>query len=435
MRSFNYCPWCGELGHSVEECLPFKDWLERHYQAGRIALAGSVAQPLAPHHEHIPFKWRYEGCNVISTGPSLPKPPVIEEGRAKALKEFEEFMNNYDPNNLDIPTYMLPWDEWTENVRLTGIKVEVPYEINDIQSRKLCTTMRPEVLQYFAAKNPDHPPGYPIKHRFQDDGQYIEGIPIEQALVTTGIPGLRRWDESHLLPQNHEYHDPEVHHCNVITTQSMNSVIASEGNIWGDECVVDTPPSVSLDRRDLVIVAIRLRFKEVKNDGPGAKDARPICGFNKEDGERIFRYQIMAWDYDTLPLEEQRRISPIIRVVTDWIPQYHDSQVAGKEFSLAGYHEHFKAGLDQLMQQMTIGLRLKVHVYTGVMRATPSNDQIPRERMTDSDQPKVESCNVILIKTNTRNTPPEERRPPQENVKDQDTSRIHGSEEGRSHRL
>ena len=124
---------------------------------------GSVAQAPAPHEEHLPFRWRYEECNVTTThrevgqGAKQNSPPF---SRAEALKPYEDFSK-----------YMLPWYEWEKTVRLTGRKVEVPFEVYDDISKSFCITMKPEVLQYFAAKNPDHPPGYPIKY------QYVEVIP------------------------------------------------------------------------------------------------------------------------------------------------------------------------------------------------------------------------------------------------------------------
>ena len=57
---------------------------------------------------------------------------------------------------------MLPWYEWEKTVRLTGRKAEEPFEIHDDISKSYCITMKPEVLQYFAAKNPDQPQVTPL---------------------------------------------------------------------------------------------------------------------------------------------------------------------------------------------------------------------------------------------------------------------------------
>ena len=38
----NFCPYHRILGHSIENCYVFKDWIERQYQEGKITLSKSV---------------------------------------------------------------------------------------------------------------------------------------------------------------------------------------------------------------------------------------------------------------------------------------------------------------------------------------------------------------------------------------------------------
>lgn len=53
----NYCPYHRVLGHTIEDCYVFKDWVERTYRAGEITLQEDVLQDPAPH----------ESANVVST--------------------------------------------------------------------------------------------------------------------------------------------------------------------------------------------------------------------------------------------------------------------------------------------------------------------------------------------------------------------------------
>ncbi|KAH7667059.1 Retrotransposon gag domain-containing protein [Dioscorea alata] len=49
----NYCPCHNVLGHTIEDCYVFKDWLERQYQEGKITLSKSVV--LEQPAEHIRY--------------------------------------------------------------------------------------------------------------------------------------------------------------------------------------------------------------------------------------------------------------------------------------------------------------------------------------------------------------------------------------------
>jgi hypothetical protein len=45
----NYCPYHRVLGHPIEDCWVFKDWVEKGYKEGVIELPQSVLQSPAPH--------------------------------------------------------------------------------------------------------------------------------------------------------------------------------------------------------------------------------------------------------------------------------------------------------------------------------------------------------------------------------------------------
>jgi hypothetical protein len=45
----NYCPYHRMLGHAIEDCFVFKDWLERRIRKGEITLSENVRQDTAPH--------------------------------------------------------------------------------------------------------------------------------------------------------------------------------------------------------------------------------------------------------------------------------------------------------------------------------------------------------------------------------------------------
>lgn len=47
----NFCPYHRLLGHPIEDCWVFKDWVERKYKAGEITLSKNVLQDAAPHEQ------------------------------------------------------------------------------------------------------------------------------------------------------------------------------------------------------------------------------------------------------------------------------------------------------------------------------------------------------------------------------------------------
>jgi hypothetical protein len=47
----NYCPYHRILGHTIEDCWVFKEWVERKYRDGEIALPKSILQDPAPHEQ------------------------------------------------------------------------------------------------------------------------------------------------------------------------------------------------------------------------------------------------------------------------------------------------------------------------------------------------------------------------------------------------
>ena len=50
----NFCPYHRILGHSIENCYVFKDWIERQYQEGNITLRKSVLlDQLAEHTNYV----------------------------------------------------------------------------------------------------------------------------------------------------------------------------------------------------------------------------------------------------------------------------------------------------------------------------------------------------------------------------------------------
>ena len=54
----NYCPYHRVLGHPIEDCFMFKNWVEEKYKNGEIELPQSVLQDPAPH--------TYAQVNMIS---------------------------------------------------------------------------------------------------------------------------------------------------------------------------------------------------------------------------------------------------------------------------------------------------------------------------------------------------------------------------------
>ena len=45
----NFCPYHRILGHTIEDCYVFKDWIEKKYRDGEIELPQSSLQDPAPH--------------------------------------------------------------------------------------------------------------------------------------------------------------------------------------------------------------------------------------------------------------------------------------------------------------------------------------------------------------------------------------------------
>ncbi|KAH7690271.1 NAD(P)-binding domain-containing protein [Dioscorea alata] len=50
----NYCPYHRVLGHTIEDCYVFKDWVERQYQEGKITLSKNVlSEQQAEHTRYV----------------------------------------------------------------------------------------------------------------------------------------------------------------------------------------------------------------------------------------------------------------------------------------------------------------------------------------------------------------------------------------------
>ncbi|KAH7689408.1 Retrotransposon gag domain-containing protein [Dioscorea alata] len=59
----NYCPYHRVLGHTIEDCYVFKDWVERQYQEGKITLSKNVLSEQPAEHTHYVTTLDSEGSS------------------------------------------------------------------------------------------------------------------------------------------------------------------------------------------------------------------------------------------------------------------------------------------------------------------------------------------------------------------------------------
>ncbi|KAJ0962210.1 hypothetical protein J5N97_030038 [Dioscorea zingiberensis] len=85
----NYCPYHRVLGHTIEDCYVFKDWVERQYQEGKITLSKNVLSEPSTEHTRYVTTPNSEGLSqgevtivgnkVILPSATEDRPPTVPE--------------------------------------------------------------------------------------------------------------------------------------------------------------------------------------------------------------------------------------------------------------------------------------------------------------------------------------------------------------------
>jgi hypothetical protein len=212
----NFCPYHRLLGHTIENCWVFKDWVERKYQAGEITLSKGVLQDPAPH----------EQSNVVCTVDDNGSPPndvedpcqepwIIHLARRtrRLLRKLKE----------------TPGIKWKNEITPIVPKAPKPVEymggkfkrkIKNKKSKKKSTEMpKLSALQVYINSLEEYEQGHPIPSTLEDF------IPEEVKKV---ILGLESEENSETKQETHEGAQEEESNENHVETCCHITIIDNE---------------------------------------------------------------------------------------------------------------------------------------------------------------------------------------------------------------